>query len=60
MNRMVFTLIPVGAMNAVLSFAANQSGIWSILHMCCGWFYLPYWVCSYSRIPELIMQAVGS
>lgn len=47
-------ILPGGAVSAVLSYAANESALWSIFHMFTGWLYTIYWCCVHSVIPDII------
>lgn len=40
--------ITLGSLLAVLlSWIANHSILWCILHFFCSWFYVIYWACEY-------------
>lgn len=43
----------------VMSFAVNKSVMWGILHMLIYPFYIPYWVCAHSKLPEMIWESIG-
>jgi hypothetical protein len=39
----------LGAVIAVvLSWTANKSIVWAILHAICGWLYVVYWIFTHS------------
>ena len=46
--------IPGTIIAFMLSYAVNKSILWAILHLCCGWFYVIYWLFSYTDISAWI------
>lgn len=47
-----------GIVAVILSYAINESFWWALLHAFCGWFYVMYWLLSYTDILEWIRQFV--
>ena len=50
--------IPGGAIAFALSYAINKSIFFGLMHMMCGWFYVLYWLFSYTDISNLINSYV--
>lgn len=47
-----------GMLAIMLSYAINQSLCWAFLHCLFGWFYVLYWLGTYTDIFEFIREFV--
>lgn len=47
-----------GVVSMALSYAINQSILWCIVHFFFGWFYVLYWLFTYTEFQEWILQWV--
>lgn len=50
--------IPGSVIAICLSFVVNKSILWCILHAIFGWLYVIYWLFSYTKFSEWILQWV--
>jgi hypothetical protein len=50
--------IPGSWIAVCLSYAINESILWSIFHAICGWLYVVYWLFSYTTFKDWILQWV--
>lgn len=45
-----------GSLSLLITLAMKNTIGWVILHTLCGWFYVLYWACKYSIIPDWIVK----
>jgi hypothetical protein len=54
MFRIIAAIGAVGA--AVLSWIANHSIMWSIIHFFCNWIYVIYWLLTKTEVYQFLQS----
>lgn len=52
------SLIPQWVIASILSYTTHESIGWAILHSIFGYFYVVYWLFTYSNFQEWISQLI--